>query len=119
MKSVLFILVLFFSINVFAQKAATLTGEIIDLKSYVVDKVRANSPTGIELTTEAFKEGGYFALLERKTNKIVILIPSAVNRHLYGVLQPYLGMQVFIKGKQYSSGGVRLLAVEDIGKSLK
>ncbi|MCS7054034.1 MAG: hypothetical protein NZM09_09930 [Ignavibacterium sp.] len=121
MKLLLSIVSILFIMNSasFAQKAATLTGEIIELKTFVVDKIKPNSPAGLEVTKEGLMKGGTFALLESKSNKIVILIPSAVNRNLYSVLEPYLGMQVFIKGQQYSNGGVRLLSVEDIGKSLK
>lgn len=123
MKSVVKVLTitlfLFFSNISFAQKAATVTGEIIDLKTFVVDKIKPNSPSGIEVTKEGFMQGGTFALLESKTNKIVILIPSPTNRNLYGVLEPYLGMKVFIKGQQYTTGGIRVLSVDDIGKSLK
>jgi hypothetical protein len=110
---------LILNVSSFAQKAATITGEIVDLKTFVVDKIKPNSSAGLEVTKEGFMRGGTFALVEKKTNKIVILIPSANNPNLYSVLEPYLGMQVFIKGQQYSSGGVRLLTVDDIGKSLK
>ncbi len=103
----------------FAQKAVTVTGEIVDLKTFVVDKIKPNSSAGLEVTKEGFMKGGTFALVEKKTNKIVILIPSSNNPNLYSALEPYFGMQVFIKGQQYSSGGVRLLTVDDIGKSLK
>lgn len=125
MKSVMkmFLLIvsitLFFNTYIFGQKSVTITGEIVELKTFVVDKIKPNSPAGIEVTKEGLMQGGTFALVERKTNKVVILIPSVVNRNLYGVLEPYLGIQVFIKGQQYSSGGVRVLTVEDIGKSVK
>jgi hypothetical protein len=115
--------ILFFALiissNIFAQKSVTVTGEIVELKTFVVDKIKPNSSAGLEVTKEGLMKGGTFALLENKTNKIVILIPSATNRNLYSALEPYLGMRVFIKGQQYTSGGVRLLSVEDIGKSLK
>lgn len=120
MKSLsILVFALLISSNIFAQKSVTVTGEIVELKTFVVDKVKPNSPAGIEVTKEGLMKGGTFALLENRTNKIVILIPSATNRNLYSVLEPYLGMRVFIKGQQYTSGGVRLLTVDDIGKSLK
>jgi hypothetical protein len=117
--SLVLFITLVFSTNLFGQKSVTVTGEIVELKTFVVDKIKPNSPSGIEVTKEGLMKGGTFALVEKKTNKVVILIPSAVNKNLYGVLEPYLGMQVFIKGQQYSTGGVRVLTVDDIGKSLK
>lgn len=117
--SVIALITLVFSSNLFGQKSVTVTGEIVELKTYMVDKIKPTSPAGIEVTKEGLMQGGTFALVERKTNKVVILIPSVVNKNLYGVLEPYLGTQVFIKGQQYSTGGIRVLTVDDIGKSLK
>ncbi|GEM_PF-4504628 len=117
--SFIIFLTIIFNSNLFGQKSVTLVGEIVELKTYMVDKIKPNSPAGIEVTKEGLMVGGTFALVEKKTNKVVILIPSAVNKNLYGVLEPYLGTQVFIKGQQYSSGGIRVLTVDDVGKSLK
>lgn len=108
-----------FNINLFGQKSVTVIGELVELKTFVVDKIKPNSPAGIEVTKEAFKKGGSFALVEKKSNKIILLVPSSNNINLLETLEPYLGMLVFIKGLQYSVGGVRVLTVDDIGKSLK
>lgn len=125
MKSLakIFSLLLFVSIvlssNIFAQKSVTVRGQIVELKTFVVDKIKPDSPAGLEVTKQAFMQGGTFAFVENKTNKIFVLIPSTTDKNLYSVLEPYFGMNVFIKGKRYSTGGVVLLTVDDIGKSLK
>lgn len=120
-KIILFVLLFTFvyNTNLFAQKTTTVIGEIVELKTFVVDKIKPTSTAGLEVTKENLKQGGTFALLENKTNKIVILIPSNTNKNLFEALDPYLGMKVFVKGQQYSSGGLRILTVDDIGKSLK
>ncbi len=117
--SLVVFITLVFNINLFGQKSVTVTGELVELKTFVVDKIKPNSPAGIEVTKEAFKKGGSFALVEKKSNKIILLVPSSNNINLLETLEPYLGMMVFIKGLQYSAGGVRVLTVDDIGKSLK
>lgn len=102
-----------------AQKKATVYGEIVELTTFVKDNIKPNSPAGTEITMGNFKKGGTFILLEKGSNKIVFLTAGLPDTKLEEQLTPYLGMTVFIKGPVYKKGGIRLVAVEDIGKYLK
>lgn len=117
--NILVLLLLILTNSIYAQRTVTVYGQLIELKSYVVDKIMPTSEAGKEIISSALKAGGTMALLERKTNKIVLLLPSEANKNLLEALEPYLGITIFIKGKVYNVGGVRVITVEDVGKYLK
>lgn len=105
--------------SIFAQKKGTVYGEIVELTTFIKDNIKPTTPAGTEITLDNFKKGGSFVLLEKGTGKIILLTGGLVDTKLEDQLKPYLGITVFIKGAVYKKGGIRLIAVEDIGKYLK
>lgn len=103
----------------FAQKKVTVYGEIVELTTFVKENIKPTTPAGTEITLDRFKKGGAFVLLEKGTGKLVFLTEGLPDIKLEDQLKPYLGISVFIKGVVYKKGGIRLIAVEDIGKYLK
>lgn len=101
------------------KKSVTAHGEIVELISYVKEAIKPTSPAGKEIAIDNVKKGGAFAMLEKGTNKIYLLTTGSQDTAFIQTISPYLGMKSFVKGKIYTRSGVRLIAVEDIGKSIK
>ena len=102
-----------------AQKKTTVHGEIVELMSYVKDGVKPTSPSKKEVLMENFKKGGALAIIDNASNKLYVIAPSATDTAFAKNVMPYLGLKSFVKGPVYSRGGVKIIILEDIGKSLK
>ena len=102
-----------------AQKKATIHGEIVELMSYVKDGMKPNSPSKKEIVLESIKKGGSLAIIEKGTGKMYIIAPAAGDTSFMQNVTPYIGAKSFVKGTTYSRSGLRLIILEDIGKSLK
>ena len=103
----------------YSQKKATIHGELVELQSYVKDGTKPTSPSKKEVVMENIKKGGSLAIIEYATKKLYIIAPSEADTMFTKNVTPYLGMKSFVKGPVYSRNGVRLIILEDIGKSLK
>ena len=101
-----------------AQKKATVHGEIVELMSYVKDGVKPISPAKKEVVMENFRKGGTLAIIDN-SNKLYLIATSPTDTAFAKNVTPYLGVKSFIKGPVYSRNGVRLIVLEDIGKSIK
>jgi len=104
---------------IFAQKTTTVRGELVELTSYIADGIKPNGPAGKEIAIEKIKKGGMFALVEDKTNKILLLSPKSGDTTFVQTVSAFFGIKVAIKGQVYTKGGIRLIVPRDIGKSLK
>jgi len=105
--------------STFAQKKATIHGELVEVSSYVKEGIKPNTPAGKEIALENAKKGGAIALLEKATNRIYILAPSSNYDDFIQTLSAYMGTPSAVKGTVYKRSGITLLVVEDIGKSIK
>lgn len=103
----------------FAQKKATIHGEIVELMSYIKDGMKPNSPSKKEVVLESMKKGGSLAIIEKGTGKMYIIAPAANDTSFMQNVTPYIGVKSFVKGTTYSRSGMRMIILEDIGKSLK
>ena len=65
-----------------------------------------------------FKKGGALAIIDN-SNKLYLIVPSSADTSFVKNVTPYLGVKSFVKGPVFTRSGVRLLVLEDIGKSLK
>jgi hypothetical protein len=103
----------------FAQKKATIHGEIVELMSYIKDGMKPNSPSKKEVVLENMKKGGPLAIIDKTNSRMYIIAPAANDTSFVKNVTPYIGAKSFVKGTTYIRNGVRMIILEDIGKSLK
>jgi len=102
----------------FGQKKVTVHGDIIEVTSFVKEGLKPTSPSKKEMVMDNLKKGGMLGIVD-KANKLYLLVPSATDTTFTKTVTPYLGVKSFVKGQVYIRSGVRILVLEDIGKSLK
>lgn len=102
----------------YGQKKTTVHGEIIEVTSFVKEGLKPTSPSKKELTMDNLKKGGMLGIVDR-ANKLYLLVPAAADTAFMKTVTPYLGVKSFVKGQLYMRSGVRIIVLEDIGKSLK
>jgi len=105
--------------QLWAQKSSTVHGDIVEITSYLKEAIIPNSPAGKEIAIENVKHGGAFALLEKGTKRLYLISPKENDTTFVQTVGPFLGVKSFIKGKVFSRSGLRLIMMEDIGKSIK
>ncbi|MBI4811451.1 MAG: hypothetical protein HY800_08465 [Ignavibacteriales bacterium] len=116
---VIIIVMLFVGLGVsYGQKKTTVHGEIIEVTSFVKEGLKPTSPSKKELTMDNLKKGGMLGIVDR-ANKLYLLVPSVTDTAFMKTVTPYLGVKSFVKGQLYMRSGVRIIVLEDIGKSLK
>ena len=120
-RTALFISVIFaFAVtSAAAQKKATIHGDIVELTSYVKDGLKPTSSSKKEVVLQGVKRSGTFAIVEKATSKLYILGASPSDTSYMKNVTPYLGVKSFVKGTLYTRGGIKMIMLEDIGKSLK
>ncbi|MBI5020324.1 MAG: hypothetical protein HZB59_02715 [Ignavibacteriales bacterium] len=101
-----------------AQKKVTVHGEVVEVTSFIKEGLKPTSPSKKEVILENLKKGGMFGIVN-KANVLYLIVPSANDTAFVKNVSPYLGVKSFIKGTTYMRAGVRILMLEDIGKSLK
>jgi hypothetical protein len=101
-----------------AQSKATVHGQLVELGSYVREGIIPSSPGKRDIAMASLKSYGILALVENKTSKVFVLSPASGDTAFVANMTPYLGTTMFVKGSVKTRGGIRLLAVEDMGKSL-
>ena len=102
-----------------AQKKATIHGEIVELTSYIKDGMKPTSSSKKEVVLESVRKGGALAIVEKPSGKLYIIAASQSDTSFMKNVTPYLGVKSFVKGAVYSKGGIKIIILEDIGKSLK
>jgi hypothetical protein len=116
-----FILIIVFTLGLttaVAQKRATVHGQIVELISYLRDGLKPTSPSKKEVAMGNFKKGGALAIIDN-SNKLYLIVPGSADTSFVKNVTPYLGVKSFVKGPVFTRSGVRLIVLEDIGKSLK
>jgi hypothetical protein len=118
---ILFAVTVFLYANdAFAQKKnVTVNGSLVELTSYVRDKIVPNPGAATEIAMENLRKGSSLAIVESRTMKLYILAPVAGDTAFVASMSAYFGTPAFVKGTLYSRGGINLLVVSDIGKSIK
>jgi hypothetical protein len=101
------------------RKKVTVHGQLVEVMSYVKDGIKPTSPARKEIMMENVRKGSTLAILERGSAKLYLLSPMPADTAFVQALTGYIGITTFVKGPVYKRGGVNLLVVEDIGKSLK
>jgi hypothetical protein len=101
-----------------AQKKVTVHGQIVELSSYVQEGIVPSSPNKRDIAMRSLSNGGSLAIVENKTSKLYLLVSAVSDTSFLQQTGQYLGVPAFVKGTLKTRGGVRLVVVEDIGKSL-
>jgi hypothetical protein len=101
-----------------AQTKATVHGQLVELGSYVREGIIPTSPGKRDIAMASVKSYGVFAIVENKTSRIYVLAPASGDTAFVNTMTPYMGITMYVKGTVKTRGGVRLLTVEDMGKSL-
>lgn len=102
----------------FGQKKVTVHGNIVEITSYVKEGLQPTSPSKKEVVIDNLKKGGMFGIVD-KANKLYLIVPNNMDTTYIQTVSPYFGIKSFVKGQLYTRGGVRVIVLEDIGKSLK
>ena len=92
--------------------ARTIVGEVIDPACYLVNGAHGDGHK--ECATACAKAGQTLAILERKTNKVYLLVTDHPGDDPNKSLLDYVAQTVTIKGRVYSRGGVIGLMVVSV-----
>ncbi len=102
-----------------AKKQTKVIGEVIDVVSYVTNGMKPNNADRKALAEANAKGGNPLGILEKSTGKIYIFAKGQQGGDLVARLVPFFGLKVFAVGQVYKKGGVNLMILSDIGKSVK
>jgi hypothetical protein len=108
--------------TVFSQKrgkTSTIIGDVIDIKSYVMYNMKADTPDRKEAVVASVNAGNPIGILESKTGNIYLVVTAKHEENANARLTDYLGLHVYVKGNVYQKGKIQLIALRDIGKSVK
>jgi hypothetical protein len=84
--------------------ARTIVGEVVDPACYLVNGAHGDSHK--ECATACAKAGQTLAILEKKTNKLYLLVTDHPGDDPNKSVMDYIAQTVTVKGKAYSRGGV-------------
>ena len=99
------------------SKAGQVIGEVVDPACWLVNG--AKGETHKECAIACAKSGQTLAILERKTNKLYLLVTERPGENPNTALMDFIGQSVLIKGKVYSrqgSLGIQVASVEPAPK---
>lgn len=101
-----------------AADDVTIKGEVVDLVSYMVSGVRADSPQGIEIVKASASAGSPLGILEDGTGRLYVVTMKQANTAANASLSPWIGSRITAKGQLYSKGGTRVLILTTVGKAM-
>ncbi len=101
------------------KKQSTITGEVIDIVSYMSSGMKPNNEDRKAVAEASVKAGNPLGILEKGTGKIYIIAMQQTGTSPAETLRPYFGLKIFATGKIYKKGGLQLFLLTDIGKSVK
>jgi hypothetical protein len=99
-------------IQVMAQQAATVTGEVVDTYCYGLMGAKGESHRACGISCA--KAGIPMGLLQDGTDKLYVLLPNKDNSPVPAAVMDKMGRKATITGKIYSKGGSQFLTVESI-----
>jgi hypothetical protein len=95
-----------------APKPVSITGEIIDTYCFALAGAKGESHR--QCAIDCVKAGIPAGLLEDKTNKVYVLLPTKDKVGLPPEVIEKMAKKVTVTGKVYSSGGSQFLTIESI-----
>jgi len=118
---VLLLIILFASLNSMVAQTGevTITGEIVDLVSYMASGVKPDSPQNLEIIQGSARGGNPLGILEDGSGRLYVVTMKQANTGSNQTLLPWLGSRITAKGKVYSKGSTSVLVVTTIGKGAK
>ena len=97
----------------------TISGEIVDLVSYMASGVKADSPGNMEIVQASAKGGNPLGVLEDGSGRLYVVTMKQANTGPNQSLLPWVGSRIVAKGKVYSKGSTSVLVLTTIGKAAK
>jgi hypothetical protein len=107
-----FLMVLNMVLSAYAAETVTVKGEVIDTYCYALMGAKGESHR--QCAIDCVKAGIPAGLLEDKTGKVYVLLPSKDKTGLPKGVIDKMGRMVSITGKVYTSGGSNFLTIESI-----
>lgn len=107
------------SLSIAQKKTVTVHGDLVEVTSYVKEGIKPTSVAGKEIALANLGKGGALAMLEKGTNRLYLIAVNAKDSTYLPRIAGYLGTRAFVKGPVAIRSSVRIITVEDIGKSLK
>jgi hypothetical protein len=102
-----------------SKKESTIIGEVVDIKSYVAYGMKADNADRKAADEASMGAGNPLGILEKSTGKIYLVVMAQQSENANQRLKDYLGLRVYAKGIVHKKGGVQLLVLSDIGKTIK
>ena len=100
-------------------KLTTVQGVIVDIGSYVQYGMKPNTEDRKGVAEASAKAGNPLVILEKKNGRLYVVIMNDKNTNANTTLLPYLGINIFAKGKVFKRGSMYMLVLSDIGKSAR
>jgi hypothetical protein len=100
-----------------AKKPSKVTGTIVDVPGYVMSGLKADTPDAKAVIEARLKTGAPYGIVERSTGRLYLIVLADATTTLNDKVLPYLGMKVFVVGKVYRRGELRVIELTDIGQS--
>ncbi len=92
--------------------AKSIIGEIVDPACFLVNGAKGDSHK--ECATACAKAGQTLAVLEKKTNKLYVLVADRPGEDPNKGAMDYIAQTVLVKGKVYTRGGVSGIMVASV-----
>jgi len=96
-------------------KEVTMHGEIVDVIAFVSSGAKQDAATIRASATS----GNPLGFHETSTGKLYLLGSPEMNKSANEMVQSYVGLRVFVKGKTYNRDGTDVVLITDIGKSIR
>ncbi len=110
--------VLFSATRAISQEK-TITGQVVDIVSYMTTGATADTPAGNEILMASAKGGNPLGIRESASGKVYIVSMKQADRSANETLLQFAGMKVTVKGRVFSRGSCSVMVVSTIGKSIK
>lgn len=100
-------------------KLTTVQGAVVDIASYVQYGMKPDTPDRKGIAEASAKAGNPLGILEKKTGRVYVVVMGPQSSSANTTLLPYLGLNIFAKGKVFKRGSMYIIVLSDIGKSVK
>jgi hypothetical protein len=100
-------------------KLTTVQGVVVDLGSYIQYGMKPDTEDRKGVAEASAKAGNPLGILEKNSGRLFVVIMNDKNANADTTLLPYLGINIFAKGKVFKRGSMYMFLLSDIGKSAK
>ena len=97
-----------------AMKEVTLTGEIIDTKCYLTGMMGGSGEEHKQCAIDCIKGGLPVGVLEKKTNKVYVVVPKAGTKGANEEVVQYAAQTVKLTGTAVEKGGEKLFVYSTV-----